>query len=145
MSPTVVTSSLWVAAPWPPAASSRSRWERSTSSRGSPWRPRGSRQRRRSPGLSLTGRDTARCAFACKLWLPQGRLMASEGVDGEVDDLGEEVRQAVGLAVGDLVEDQDLGLPEGEARVAVRADRSVAPGPQAFDRRDHRLAVALDH
>ena len=121
------TRSLWSTVTLTTAASSRSRCERSTSSRGSPWRPRGSRQLPQV--LRAIAHRTRHCLeprSAGELRLAQRLLVAAEGADREVDDLGQQLRQSIGLAGGDLVEDQDLGLAEGEPGVAVRRRRALS-------------------
>ena len=73
-------------------------------------------------------------------------LVAAEGADRQVDDLGQQLGQAVGLAGGDLVEDQHLGPAEGEARVGVRLPGSPPSAPRALRAPGSvSSAVALDH
>src|SRR4051812_423196 len=113
MSATEVDSKPLLAVTRTTAASRRSRWERVTSSRGNPWRPRGKRHLRRS--LSFSATETRRkfgvCFAVDQARLAQRLLVADEGEQGHVDELGQELGQSLGLAGDDLVEDQHLRAP----------------------------------
>src|SRR5215207_5639788 len=116
MSATVVASYPFLTVTRTTATSSRSRCERSTISRGSPWRPRGSRQARRSSGSSRTVPGTAALASR-QPRLPERLLVSPIGTDRQVDDLRQQLRQLVCLSGRNLVEEENLGLAEGESRV----------------------------
>ncbi len=76
--------------------------------------------------------------------LAQRLVVSGERGGRQVDDVGHQRRQVLGPPGGDLVEDQQLGAAEGEARARVLARLLARPHPERFHRRDRELPVTVD-
>src|ERR1700712_2135576 len=142
MSATVVASYPLAAITLTTAASSRSRWERATISRGRPWRPRGRRPRRRSSWLSAKAqRAVGGGVLDREPCLGSRLVVAGEGGQRQVDHLRLQFGQLRRPATCDLADDQQLHAAEGEVGADL-AEAGPLVLPKRFQRRDDQRPVA---